>query len=163
MNCFNCGKKFGLTSFKLSQTELWHINSHLKVASMNPDDRLCNACKRLFEDELYPRTPEYIQPNKKIKVEQSTKSIKIIYYFSIFIFIFIPIAIIYGLMTEDTIQWVSGIIVLTITLIQFPNSKKKFDGLSKTDDESLTVLKMRLAKGEITKEEFDRIKEDLRD
>jgi uncharacterized membrane protein len=66
-------------------------------------------------------------------------------------------------MTEETIQWVTGIITLIVVLITFPINKKKFDGLSKIDDESLTVLKMRFAKGEITKEEFDSMKESLKD
>ena len=34
--------------------------------------------------------------------------------------------------------------------------------IPKTEDEPSSVLKMRLAKGEITKEEFDKIKEDLK-
>ncbi|MSP65099.1 MAG: DNA-3-methyladenine glycosylase I [Bacteroidetes bacterium] len=44
----------------------------------------------------------------------------------------------------------------------FLKTKKEFEGISKTNDEPLSALKIRLAKGEITKEEFDKIKEDLK-
>ncbi|MSV33810.1 MAG: SHOCT domain-containing protein [Nitrosarchaeum sp.] len=67
-----------------------------------------------------------------------------------------------SLTVENPIGIILSLPTLIISLIQLPKRKKQFDGLSKTDDEPLTVLKMRLAKGEITKEEFDKIKEDLK-
>ena len=59
-----------------------------------------------------------------------------------------------------------GIILLTISgLKRLKKSEKVSDELQELKDkvEPLTFLKMRLAKGEITKEEFDKIKEDLKD
>lgn len=41
-------------------------------------------------------------------------------------------------------------------------SKNEDTKLPKNEDAPLSVLKMRLAKGEITKEEFDKIKDDLK-
>jgi len=45
-----------------------------------------------------------------------------------------------------------GVISLVLGIIQYSKRKKQFDEISKTEDEPLSVLQMRLAKGEITKE-----------
>jgi len=53
-----------------------------------------------------------------------------------------------------------------IQIGNYPTNKNRICqryGISKTDDELLTFLNTRLAKGEITKEEFDKIKESLND
>lgn len=53
--CCNCNKEIGMASFKFSKDELWDIASHSKVITMSSDDRLCNNCKRLFDEELNPK------------------------------------------------------------------------------------------------------------
>lgn len=113
------------------------------------------------KDEIVNDSKE-IQTNSKGIAGKSTKMIRIQYYFIIvFIFIISPISIISGLISGSTFSWMSGIVFLGIALILYPKLKKQFDAISKTDDEPLTVLKMRLAKGEITKEEFDELKKKL--
>jgi uncharacterized membrane protein len=86
--------------------------------------------------------------------ENSPKIIRFQYYSTIFLFIISPISIISGLTTGNTFSLVSGIVMLVIALIQYPKLKKQRDRISKTEDDPLTFLKMRLAKGEITMEEF---------
>ena len=51
-----------------------------------------------------------------------------------------------------TKEWAMGVISLVLGIIQYSKRKKQFDEISKTEDEPLSVLQMRLAKGEITKE-----------
>lgn len=55
------------------------------------------------------------------------------------------------------------IAVISIGIIIWRIRKNKFKkGIKKEDSNSLEILKERYAKGEITKEEFDRMKEDLK-
>jgi uncharacterized membrane protein len=158
--CCNCNKEIAITSFKFSKEELWDISSHSKVMTMSSDDKLCNNCKRLFDEELNPKQEE-THTNTKVKAKESSKEIKIAYYSGLFSIITGPVVIIWGIMTEFYWLVLAGSIGVMIGLVQYSGRKKKFDSLSKTDDEPLAVLKMRLVKGEITKEEFDKIKEDL--
>lgn len=73
--CCNCYKEIGMASFKFSYSELWDVSSHPKVATMNPDDRLCSNCKKLFEDEINQNKLEEVQTRKEIMPEKSTKTI----------------------------------------------------------------------------------------
>lgn len=64
-NCYNCNKEFGIISLKFSNTDLWNILSHPKVATMSPNDRICIVCKQLFEDEA--------KVNKAFAIPSETK------------------------------------------------------------------------------------------
>ena len=94
--------------------------------------------------------------------KQSTKMIRVQYYASILVLIASPLSIIGGLISGNSFSWMLGSIMLVIALIQYPKRKKEMDNLSKTvDNDSLTILKNRLAKGEISKEEYEDLKKTL--
>lgn len=176
--CCNCNKVLGITSLKFLKKELWEISSHPKVIAMSSDDRLCTNCKRMFDEELNPeqlnpeqrpfsRNPELASEqeetptNIKVKAKESSGSIKFAYYGGLFSIIIGPVAILWGIMTESYWVLLIGSIGFMLGLVQYSSRKKKLDSLSKTENEPLSILKMRLAKGEITKEEFDKIRDDL--
>ncbi len=190
-NCFSCHKKLGITNNWRNAKTIQEYG-YKPPEGMSKHDKLCASCldvivnKTRIENGVCKECGHKLDPNltycsncksnakteKPIphKPQKSARHIKFSYYFDIFTFIWSPIAIISGLIDEDPIRWMPAIIILVVVLIQFPKDKKLFNGLSKnedsilpkTEDTPLTALKMRLAKGEITKEEFYKIKEDLK-
>jgi putative membrane protein len=58
------------------------------------------------------------------------------------------------------IMWVL-IIVAVVLLIYLASQSSKSSGEKKTSETPMDILKKRYAKGEINKEEFDRMKQDL--
>jgi len=71
--CCNCNKELGWMQFKFSKSELWDISSHPKVTTMDSNDKLCGACKKLYEEEINP-TPKDIQIKNDIEPENVTKT-----------------------------------------------------------------------------------------
>lgn len=59
------------------------------------------------------------------------------------------------------IMWILIIAVVVIIIWTNTKEKNKFIPFDQKDEDALEILKKRYAKGEITKEEFDRIKEDI--
>ncbi len=58
--------------------------------------------------------------------------------------------------------WIILIVVIIWAIIQFTNRSQPMNFTNSIDNEtSLDILKKRYAKGEITKEEFEKMKEDL--
>ena len=135
----------------------WIENGVCKECGNKPDPHFsyCLNCKST--EKQIPHKPIPYKPQK------SPKSIKFDFYLTVIMIIASSSMVLSGLTGENPIGVIIGLPALIISVIQLPKRKKLFDGLSKTDNESLSVLKMRLAKGEITKEEFDKIKEDLKD
>lgn len=62
INCCSCNKELGRISIKYSSSDppMRKILSHSKVSIMSPDDRICDVCRRICEDDLKIRTPEEI-------------------------------------------------------------------------------------------------------
>ena len=59
------------------------------------------------------------------------------------------------------ITFIFLIIILCIVIKFFRNSTNKAGNYSKRNDNSITILKERFAKGEITKEQFTEIEKEL--
>lgn len=130
----------------------------------NIEGLLCLECYMIEMKKQYGIKDEVANDSKKIQTNspgKSTKMIRYQYYWAIFAFIFGPIFIIWGFVSEATFTWMIGIVVLVIAVIQYPKYKKQFEAISKTDNEPLTILKMRLVKGEITTEEFENLRKKL--
>ncbi len=139
----------------------------------NLEGYLCGDCymsemlkQCTLEEEVKAKE---LKPNK-IKAGKSPKSVKWDYYFGVFTIIASSYLIISGLTKPDSLWVLIGVPCLIISLIQFTKRRKAYARLSKNKDSvsenessPLITLKMRLAKGEITKEEFNKIKEDLKD
>lgn len=189
-NCFSCHKKLGIIN-NWRNAKTIQKYGYLPPEGMSKHDKLCASCldvivnKSTVEESICKDCGNKLDPNlkycpncksnvkieKPIKVQQkSAKSIKYDYYSAIFFIILGPIMIIHGLISEYPFTWMMGIFVLVISIIRYPKSKKALDRLtdnadrvSEHEENPLSVLKMRLAKSEITKEEFDKIKDDLKD
>ena len=58
-------------------------------------------------------------------------------------------------------MWILIIAVVVIIIWTNTKEKNKFIPFDQKDEDALEILKKRYAKGEITKEKFDRIKEDI--
>jgi putative membrane protein len=59
-------------------------------------------------------------------------------------------------------MWMLFIVIIAVVLIYFVVQRAKSKGnLGVSGETSLDILKKRYAKGEITKDEFDRMKNDL--
>ena len=102
-----------------------------------------------------------IQTSSKDITEKSTKMIRVRYYSTILLFFIAPISIINGLISEHQLSWMLGTALLVTSILVYPSNKKQMDAISKNDDDTLSFLKMRLAKGEITKEEFDELRKKI--
>ena len=188
-NCFSCHKKLGLIK-NWRDVKTIQKYGYKPPEGMSKNDKLCATCLDVIvsmaKEVICKDCGIKLDPNltycsncksntkteKPIqhKPQRSPRSIKWDYYFGIFTLIVSPIMILLGLSTENHLSWISGIVFLVIGIIQFPKRKKAFNRLSENKDNvseqvgsPLAVLKMRLAKGEITTEEFDKIKEDLKD
>jgi len=165
--CILCKKNI---TYKQKPKREWNLEGFLcgdcYVDKMGEQYNVSQIDERLQEIDKQNKTN--LGGNNKIKAEKSPRSIKWNYYFGIWLLIMSPISIISGLATNNTIGWTLGIVFLVIGVIQYPKNKKAMDKLSENKDNvtekensPLAVLQMRLAKGEITKEEFDKIKDDL--
>ena len=70
-----------------------------------------------------------------------------------------PFGLIFSLAVEITVS----VFVVKHFAEKYNETIGSVTEIPKTEDESFTILKLRLAKGEIPKEEFDKIKEDLKE
>ena len=67
----------------------------------------------------------------------------------------------YGVTISLIIQIILSVLVVKHFAEKYNEKIKSLSEMPKSEDESLTILKERYAKGVITKEEFDKMKEDL--
>ncbi len=67
----------------------------------------------------------------------------------------------YGFGYGGMFMWLIFMIVLGVAVYFIIQASKAKDGAGQTQDTALDILKKRYARGEITKEEFDRMKKDL--
>jgi putative membrane protein len=67
----------------------------------------------------------------------------------------------YGFGYGGMFMWLIFLIVLGVAVYFIVQASKSKDIISQAQDTPLDILKKRYAKGEITKEEFDRMKKDL--
>lgn len=59
------------------------------------------------------------------------------------------------------IFWLAVIVLIVVLIVKYSNSQKSNPNQINNYESPLDILKKRYAKGEINKEEFDRIKKDL--
>lgn len=138
----------------------------------NIDGYLCGDCWVNEMQKQYVLKEEIKEQEnpKKVKSKNPTRSVKFQYYFNLFVLGLGIFTIILNLISGNLVFLFIGIIVVVIIISQYPKKKRELDQISENEyrvseheDSPLSVLKMRLAKGEITKEEFDKIKDDLKD
>ena len=68
----------------------------------------------------------------------------------------------YGGMCFGWLFWIVLIVVIVWAVVKFTNRNLPIDSINSVKKETpLDILKKRYAKGEITKEEFERMKKDL--
>lgn len=67
----------------------------------------------------------------------------------------------FGGMWFGWIFWIIIIVVIVWAVIQFINKTQQRPPVSKPEERPMDILKKRYAKGEISKEEFEKMKKDL--
>lgn len=155
--CHNCLKVLDESSFcTICKKSITHKNKPKR--EWDVEGPLCLDC---YMNEMQKNYKSKEIQTSKGTTGKSTKMIRYQYYSAIFSLIMGPVLIISGLTTGSDLVWIVGIIVLVTAIIRYPKEKKQMDRISKTENDPLTFLKMRLVKGEITTEEFEELRKKI--
>ena len=67
----------------------------------------------------------------------------------------------FGWMGFGWLLWIAVTVIIVFFITKYTNSQKSIYTQNRSDESPLDILKKRYAKGEISKEDFDKIKKDL--